>query len=157
LAELLKTNKLLGAAKVKILEILSKLIGIENKVKWSQSKKIKVVGPDFFGQYFIYVDPNFNVAIYLPKDDKTLHIFLGDIFYAQRWIRCDTRGNKVIDEKPPKEAFQWKINPNRIWYRGTGFPPNKPVYFGKVISSEQFIQSITEEWIDMMIKKYIRL
>jgi len=121
-----------------LLRLLGKLTGTEGKVKWSQSKKIEVVGPDFFGQYFIYVDPDFNVAIFLPKADRTLHIFVGDIFRAHRWIKCDQGGEKIKD-------------------RGTGFPPGKPGYRGKVISSEDFFDEINEEWINSKIKEYVHM
>ena len=139
------------------MRFIGKLTGIEDKVKWSQAKKIEVVGPDFFGQYFIYVDQHFNVAIFLPKADRTLHIFVGDIFRAHRWIKCDQNGKKIKDETPPEEAFQWKINPKNIWYRGTGLPIDKPGYHGKVISFEVFFDDINEEWINLRIKDYIHL
>jgi hypothetical protein len=137
--------------------ILGDLTGIENKVRWSQSKKIEIIGPDFLGHHFIYVDPNFNVALFLPKADRTLHIFIGDILRAHRWIKCDQGGRKIIDETPPEEAFQWKINPKNIWYRGTGFPSDKPGHRGEVISSEHFYDEINEEWINNRIKEYIHV
>ena len=140
-----------------LLRFLGKLTGIEGKVEWSRSKKIEVVGPDFLGQYFIYVDPEFNVVIFLPKSDRTLHIFVGDIFRAHRWIKCDSSGVKVKDETPPEEAFEWKINPKNIWYRGTGFPPGKPGYRGKVIASEGFFDEIDKEWLDAKIKDYVQM
>lgn len=140
-----------------LLKLLGKLTGIEGKVEWSRAKKIEVVGPDFLGRYYIYVDPEFNVAIFLPKSDRTLHIFIGDIFRAHRWIKCDQAGKKVKDENPPEEAFEWKINPKNIWYRGTGFPPEKPGYRGKVISYEDFSEEINEEWIDSRIQEYINI
>ena len=140
-----------------LLRFLGKLTGIEGKVEWSSGKKIEVVGPDFFGQYHIYVDPEFNVAIFLPKSDRTLHVFIGDIFRAHRWIKCDQAGKKVKDETPPEEAFEWKINPKNIWYRGTGFPTGKPGYRGKVVSSEDFLDKINREWIDSKIKEYVQM
>jgi len=140
-----------------LLRLLGKLTGIEGKVEWSRAKKIEVLGPEFLGQYYIYVDPEFNVAIFLPKSDRTLHIFVGDIFRAHRWIKCDQTGNKVKDENPPAEAFEWKINPKNIWYRGTGFPPGKPGYRGKVISSEDFVDEIDEKWLDARIKEYVQM
>ncbi len=122
---------------------------------WSRNKKIEVVGPDFFGRYSIYVDPKSNVAIFLPKSNKTLHIFIGDIFRANRWIKCDPTGLKVIDKTPPKEAYQWKINPKDIWYRGTGLPPGKSGYRGEVLSFEDFIDEINDEWLHIKIKEYM--
>ena len=124
---------------------------------WSRAKKIEVVGPDFFGRYSIYVDPKSNVAIFLPKSNKTLHIFIGDIFRANRWIICDIKGLKVIDKIPPEEAYQWKINPKDIWYKGTGLPPGKSGYRGEVLSFEDFIDEINDEWVDIKIKEYIKM
>jgi len=124
---------------------------------WSQAKKIEVVGPDFFGRYSIYVDHKSNVAIFLPKSNKTLHIFIGDIFRANRWIICDITGLKVIDKTPPKETYQWKINSKDIWYRGTGLPPGKSGYRGEVLSLEDFIDEINDEWLDIKIKEYMRM
>jgi len=137
-----------------LLRILGKLTGIENKVKWSQSKKIEAIGPDFFGQYFIYVDTDFNVAIFLPKSDRTLHVLSGDIFKADRWIKYDNKGNIIKEDNPPEEAFQWKINPKNIWFRGTGLP-GKPGYKGKVISSENFDEKINSQWIHSRAKEII--
>jgi hypothetical protein len=124
---------------------------------WSRAKKIEVVGPDFFGRYSIYVDHKSNVAIFLPKSNKTLHIFIGDIFRANRWIICDITGLKVIDKTPPEEAYQWKINPKDIWYRGKGLPPGKSGYRGEVLSFEDFIDEINDEWLDIKIKEYLRM
>jgi hypothetical protein len=124
---------------------------------WSRAKRIEVVGPDFFGRYTIYIDPKSNVAIFLPKSNKTLHIFIGDIFRAKRWIICDMIGLKVIDKIPPEEAYQWKINPKDIWYRGTGLPAGKSGYRGEVLSTEDFIDEINDEWLDFKIKEYMRM
>jgi len=136
---------------------IGKLTGIEGKVKWSRAKKIEVKGPDFFGHYHVYVDSGFNVAIFLPKSDRTLHVFIGDILRAHKWIKCDQTGEKINNETPPEQAFEWKINPKNIWYRGTGFPPGKPNYRGKVISSEDFFDEINQEWIDLKIKEQIQM
>ena len=124
---------------------------------WSRAKKIEVVGPNFFGRYSIYVDLKSNMAIFLPKSNKTLHIFIGDIFRANRWIICDITGLKVTDKTPPAEAYQWKINPKDIWYTGTGLPSGKSGYRGKVLSFEDFIDEINDEWIDIKIKEYMRM
>ena len=140
-----------------LLKFLGKLACVEGKVEWSRAKKIEVIGPDFLGQHFIYVDPELNVAIFLPKSDRTLHVFVGDIFRAHRWIKCSPAGEKVKDEKPPKEAFEWKINPKNIWYRGTGFPPGKLGYRGKVIGSEEFSSEIDKKWLDTKIKEYVKM
>jgi hypothetical protein len=124
---------------------------------WSRAKKIDVAGPDFFGRYSIYVDPKSDVAIFLPKSNKTLHIFIGDIFRAKRWIIYDMKGLKVKDKIPPEDAYKWEINSKNIWYRGTGLPPGKPGYRGEVLSFENFIDEINDEWLDIKIKEYIRM
>jgi hypothetical protein len=124
---------------------------------WSRAKKIEVIGPDFFGRYSIYVDPKSNVAIFLPKSNRTLHIFIGDIFRANRWIICDIKGLKVIDKIPKEEAYHWEINPKDIWYSGVGFPPGKSGYRGEVLSFEDFADEINAEWLDIKINEYVRM
>jgi hypothetical protein len=124
---------------------------------WLRAKKIEVAGPDFFGRYSIYVDPKSNVAIFLPKSNKTLHILIGDIYRANRWIICDTKLLKVLEKTPQEEAYQWKINSKNIWYKGTGLPPDKSGYRGEVLSSEDFIDEINDEWLDIKIEEYIRM
>lgn len=140
-----------------LLGVFSKIAGTGDKAKWSQSKKIAVAGPDFFGKYFIYVDPNFNVAIFLPKSDGTLHVLTGDISQAHRWIKCDQRGKRLKDKVPPEGAFQWKIHPRNIRYAGTGFPPDKPGYRGRVIFSREFFDFIDDQWINKTIKEHARM
>jgi hypothetical protein len=66
-------------------------------------------------------------------------------------------GLKVIDKIPPEEAYQWKINPKDIWYRGTGLPAGKSGYRGEVLSTEDFIDEINDEWLDFKIKEYMRM
>jgi len=124
---------------------------------WSRAKKIEVVGPDFFGRYSVYVDLKSNVAIFLPKSNKKLHIFIGDTIRANRWIICDITGLKVIDKTASEEAYQWRINPKDIWYKGTGLPSGESGYRGKVISFEDFIDEINDEWLDIKIKEYMRM
>ena len=36
-----------------IIRLLSKLTGVEKKVKWSQCKRIDIDGPDFWDRYFL--------------------------------------------------------------------------------------------------------
>jgi hypothetical protein len=124
---------------------------------WSRAKKIEVFGPDFFGRYSVYVDQKSNVVIFLPKSNKTLHIFIGDISRANRWIVCDLTGVKVMDKSQPEEAYQWNINSKNIWYRGTGLPPGKSGYRGEVISFEGFNDEINDEWLDIKINEYMQM
>ena len=67
------------------------------------------------------------------------------------------KGLKVTDKTPSEEAYQWKINLKNIWYRGTGLPPGKSGYRGEVLSSEDFIDDINDEWLDIKIKEYMRM
>lgn len=140
-----------------ILGFLSKITGIENKVKWSSAKKIKVIGPPFWGQYYIYVDSYFKVAIFLPKADKTLHVFIGNIVKGHIWQKYDSNGVKVHEDNPPKGAFEWKINPRNVLFRGTGFPPEQLIYEGKVVSFESFSEVINDEWITKKKDEYMKM
>jgi len=127
--------------------ILGKLTGIEAKVKWSQAKKIEVVEPSMYGQHFIYVDKEFNVAIFLPKADKTIHVFYGDIFRATRWMKFNSNGSKELDRSLKKKSHEWKINPKNIYYRGRMLPPDQPVYKGLIQKFADFNETINDDWI----------
>ncbi len=137
--------------------LFSKITGIEDKVKWSRAKKVEVIGPSFFGQYYIYIDPNFKVAIFLPKSDKTLHVFIGNIVEAQIWQKYSSNGIKVYESNPAKGGFEWKINPNNVLFKGTGFPPGKLFYEGKVVSFEDFTEEINDQWANDKKEEYMRL
>lgn len=41
----------------------------------------------------------------------------------------------------------WKINPDRVLFRGTGLPPESRIYEGSVSAEEPFTGDITDEWI----------
>ena len=140
-----------------LFKLIGKLTGVEDKVKWSRSKKIEVIGPDFFGQYFVYVDFNFKVAMFLPKADKNVYVHIGNIVKAKKMIGYNHNGEKILDKTLSEDAFQWKINPKNILFRGTELPPNKLIYRGKVIYSEDFMEEINDNWIEIKAKEYINL
>lgn len=127
--------------------ILGKITGIEKKVKWSRAKIIQVNGPPIYGNHNIFVDPNFNVAVFLPKSDKTLHVLVGDILKANRWLKFDINGKKLFDKKLSERDHEWQINPKNILYRGRMFSSEQPVYRGKVITFKDFNVEITDEWL----------
>ena len=136
--------------------IIGKSTGIERKVKWSRGKMIQVYGPPFFGDYNIFVDFDFNVAVFLPKDDKTLHVFVGNIVKANRWMKFDSNGNKVLDKILSEGSFEWKINPKTILYRGKMLPPDQLVYKGRVINYQDFTEKIDDNWIFSMKNKFMK-
>ncbi len=135
--------------------VLGKMTGIESKVKWSQRKMMQVYGPPIYGDHNIFVDGDFNVAAFLPKGDKTLHVLAGDIVKANRWLKFDSNGNQAFDKKLSETAHEWKINPNTILYRGRMFPPEQPFYKGKVLSFKEFDEEITEEWLISMKNEFM--
>ena len=137
--------------------ILDFISNATSNVEWSRAKKIVVSGPDIFGDYEIFVDANFNVAIFLPKSDRTMHILMGDIVRAHRWIKCDEAGQKIVDKTPPRDAFEWKINSDFILYRGKGFPPEEKVYRGQVVSADVFDGVINENWLNVKIREYVQM
>lgn len=127
--------------------ILGKITGIEAKVKWSKAKKIEVVEPLMYGKHFIYIDRNFKVAVFLPKADKTIHVLVGNIFNADRWIKYDDKCKVLLERDIGKKSHQWKINPKNIYYRGSMLSPDRSVYSGHVQKSEEFLELIDNVWI----------
>ena len=130
-----------------IIRLLSKLTGVEKKVKWSQCKRIQVDGPDFWGRYEVFVDRALDVAIFLPKNDFSVHIVAGNIIEASRYLKYDPSGELSNDTSITKGSIEWKINPTKVLFRGHGLPPDRSIYEGKVISSTSFHDKITNDWI----------
>ena len=130
-----------------VINLLAKATGVEKKVKWSQSKKISVIGPDIFGYYDIFVDRNFNVAFFLPKDDGTLHVLKGNIVRGEQYLKFESNGEISVDKELPPKGFEWKINPENILLRGEALPPEQDIYQGAVEKSEIFEGMITIDWI----------
>jgi len=136
-----------------IIRLLSKLTGVEKKVKWSQCKRIKVDGPDFWGRYEVFVDSALDVAFFLPKSDFSVHILAGNVIEASRWLKYEPSGKLLNDESIPKGNIEWKINPTRVLLRGRGLPPDKSIYKGKVISNNLFYEKITNGWMVSHVHK----
>jgi len=120
---------------------------IRDNVEWSRSKGLVVYGPEIFGHHFIYIDSNFKVAIILPKADETLHILIGDPVRADRWLKFNSEGKELFDKPLNGNEYEWKIDKDKIRYRGTALKPTGPGHKGKVIKSFEFNKNIDEGWI----------
>ena len=129
-----------------LLRWISKLIGIEHKVKWSNSKVILVIEPLIFGMHLIFVDADWNIVIFLPKSDRTLHVLKGYLFRAKNHFVFDINGDLIQDEVVSEKYCEWKINPKSIWYRGLALGAN-PRYIGKVENQSHFKEKINDDWI----------
>lgn len=133
-----------------LLSFIAKVTGVGKKVKWSRAKKISVEGPPFFGKYDVYVDNQLDVAMILPKTDGTVHVLRGNIIGCQRWGKYDHNCNQLEGDDFRKGVIDWKINRDKVLFRGTGLPPGgtkRHIYEGVVIADEPFTEDITDEWI----------
>jgi hypothetical protein len=135
--------------------VIGKLTGIERRVRWSQAKRIDVLGPHFWGQYDVYVDVAFNVAFFLPKADATLHVFVGNVVEATQWLKYGSSGDMVLDQQLDAGALQWKINPDQLLFRGRMLPPDERVYRGNVLGCESFRGVITRKWVDKHAREVV--
>ena len=135
-----------------ILRVLSKLIGVEQKVAWSRAKKLRVIGPAFWGAYHAFVDSEFNVALFLGKADGSTHVILGNIVEGRKWLKFDETGKLVINNDVPRGGFEWKINPDKVLFRGSGMPPGHTIYEGKVVLDEPFEDQIDDAWVTSQIQ-----
>lgn len=139
-----------------ILRSVAKLSGIEEKVKWSRQKQIMAFGEDPLGYHYVYVDSNFNVAIFLPKGDLTQHVMIGDITNASRWLKFDSKGKLEFDKTVSDKFHEWKINPKTILHRGVAFDPRRSsIYRAKVLHVEESSDQITDDWIKEKIKEHL--
>ena len=136
-----------------IIRLLSKLTGVEKKVKWSQCKRIDIDGPDFWGRYEAFVDTGLNVAFFLPKNDHSIHVLIGNVIEASRHQKYSSSGELLTDDTLPQGGIEWKINPAKVLFRGHGLPPSHKIYEGKVISDNFFHEEITDDWIASHVRK----
>jgi len=139
-----------------LINLISKLTGVEKKVKWSRAKRITVVGPEFWGQYDVFVDQNFDVAFFMSKADATLHVFVGNPVEATQWLKYEPNGSVSLNDELERGALEWKINPKNVLFRGSMLPPGRTVYRGDVVGSELFQELVTPDWIDQHAKGIVR-
>ena len=130
-----------------IIRLISKLTGVEKKVKWSQCKRIEIDGPDFWDRYEVFVDSALDVAFFLPKSAYSIHVLIGNVIKASHHQKFVSSGELLTDDTLPKGGIEWKINPTRVLFRGHGLPPGQTIYEGKVISDNVFHGKITNDWI----------
>ena len=148
---------------MRIVKLLSKLLGIAAKVKWSRGKKLEVSGPEAFGVYHIYVDRDFRVAVFLPKADGHLTILVGDIVKGRRFLVYGPDGAKKGEAEIPKGEFEWKINPDRFLFKTAGVPRDQltmTLAFGRVCAGDvtwnhAFNGEINEEWLETTKDDYL--
>lgn len=139
-----------------LINLISKLIGVEKKVKWSRAKHITIVGPEFWGQCDVFVDQNFDVAFFVSKADATLHVFVGNLFEASQWLKYEPDGSVSLNKELERGVLEWKINPRNILFRGRMLPPGKTVYHGDVVGAELFKELVTPDWIDQHAKRIVQ-
>jgi len=120
---------------------------IRKNVEWSRAKGLVVYGPEAFGHHFVYVDSNYKIAIFLPKADKTLHIFIGGLTHAKRWIKYDSSGAEVFDKDIDDKELEWKIDRDKVRYRGYGLKSTAAGLKGKVVDHDKFTDLINPNWI----------
>ena len=128
---------------------------IKNLVLVLEDKSGGKSGPEVYGDHNIFVDNEFNVAVFLPKADKTLHVLLGDVLRAKRWIKFDSNGEKILDRNLSVNAHEWKINPKKIYYRGEMLSIDNQVLSGKVVKAKDFNEKIDDSWIKSMKDEFM--
>ena len=137
-----------------LISIISKLVGVEAKVEWSRCKKIHMAGPDAWGQYDVFVDSNFNVALFIPGASSSLLIFAGNVVEATVALKYDSDGTVVMNGNLERGDLEWKINPSRILFRGRVL--SGKMMSGNVVGAEAFEGDITPLWIDQRARDIAR-
>jgi hypothetical protein len=141
-----------------LLRFISKLTGIEKKIRWSRAKKIEAIWPATLEKFYVYVDPYLNVAIFLtPQDHKTLRVYIGNIVEAHTWQEFDLKGNKIGEKELPKHTINWKINPLNVLLRHSFAPPDQRISEGKIVSHEEFTEEINQRWISRKKNEHIEI
>ena len=140
-----------------LLSALGKITGIEKNIKWAMSKELIVDGPNFLGQFKIYISKIGKVAVILPKSDMTIHIFLGDLAGANQWIKCDANGKRELDEPISSKSVRWRIKEKKILLRGNMLSPNDQIFYLQILNVSIFNDDISELWINQKIMEYLKI
>ena len=141
-----------------IANFLAKITGVDKEVAWIQGKVITALDNSWMGCHKIYVDSNFNIALFLFKLDNTVHIFSGDISNSNYQRKYSQDGILVVERKLESKVLQWKIRPKECIYRGDIVTMNgSRMIFAPVLKDESFGGEITGEWIENKSREFIKL
>ena len=137
-------------------EIMWRLKDITRVLDWSKKKHLTVSGPEFFGINHIYIDNDLDYAVFLPKGDLTMHVFIGTLTKAEEWRKYD-QNVKLLFSKPLSDDYlKWTIYQDVVLYRGrmlTPKPRTQKPYCGEIVRVEIFNDDINDEWIVSEIKR----
>lgn len=137
-------------------EIIKRMPSVPKILVWSKSKHIIVSSPKLWGIHHIFIDSNLKHIIFLPKKDKTTHIFIGTPTEANEWRKYDKNNNLLFSKQLDSYALEWKIYKDYVLYKGQILPPKEmeeEPYWGKVIKVTDFDKIINEQWIVTKIEE----
>ena len=95
---------------------------------WFRSKHLKVVGPDFWGKFDIYIDRNLHIAIFLPKADHAVHVLRGTVDRATLHYTYSAAGKRTSAGTLFSGQIQWHLSPTELQFHGLRLPDARQRY-----------------------------
>ena len=125
-------------------------------IEWSRNKRIRVFNPPFWGIHDIFVDADLPHAVFRLKEDNSSFVFIGNSNCALNFTHFDPFQNKVETRILEEGQLLWQIYNDFVIYRGDLLPPTtEPYYWGKVIGTSPFNETINEKWILQNLKELL--
>ena len=119
---------------------------------WFRSKHLKVIGPDFWGKFEIFIDRNLHIAMFLPKADHSVHVLRGTMERATLHYTYNGAGKRTSAVTLFNAQIQWHLGPTEIQFNGLRLPDEKRRYLAEVGAAEPFEGTIDQAWIIRTVK-----
>jgi len=118
----------------------------------SSSKHLKVVGPDFWGKFDVFVDQSLHVAMFLPKADHSIHVLLGTPARATHHYTFNAAGKRTSAVMMFRDQIEWRMSQSGIQFQGLRLPDETKRYQAEVVETDPFEETINLAWIMRTVK-----
>ena len=130
---------------------------VGGKRRGPRSKCMTVKGPEFWGRFELYIDRDENVALVLPKMDRSIHVLLGTLSEASVHFTFGGSGERTSAVNIEAGGIQWAITPSDVVFSGTQLLEAQASYQGQVLSTARFKGRIDPSWVAQQVAERLGL
>ena len=152
----IEKTKVIESIPITPFEMMKRMKDVPEILEWSRNKHLTVSGPEFFGIHHIYIDNYLKHAIFCPKSDLTLDVFVGTPTEAREWKKYNKHANLLFSKQLNNDSLEWKIYKDIVLYKGKILPIEEifeKSYQGRIIKVEAFNKNINDQWIVSKVKE----
>jgi len=120
---------------------------------WFRAKRLKVLGPNFWGKFEIFIDQNLHIAMFLPKADHSVHVLRGTMTRATLHYTYNAAGKRTSAVTLFEDQIQWQMSPTEIQFEGLRLPEAKRRYLAEVMAAWPFEETIDQAWIIQTVEE----